>query len=123
MKVVGEEGTSIDDYILYRKSEFLDTVYLQQDSFDPVDASVSVERQQYIFRLMFEIISARLDLASKEEARQFFNGLSQLFRDWNGAEWQADDFKKLEQSIRKQLADKKIGVEDNAGDIIKSLEG
>ena len=38
MKVVGEEGTSLDDYVLYLKGEFLDSVYLQQNSFDPVDA-------------------------------------------------------------------------------------
>ena len=30
MKVVGEEGTSIDDFITYLKSEFIDAVYLQQ---------------------------------------------------------------------------------------------
>ena len=46
MKVVGEEGTSLDDYIVYQKGEFLDAVYLQQNSFDPVDSSVSPERQK-----------------------------------------------------------------------------
>ncbi|HPW47648.1 MAG TPA: V-type ATP synthase subunit A, partial [Rectinema sp.] len=35
MKVVGEEGTSLEDYVIYLKSEFLDAVYLQQNSFDP----------------------------------------------------------------------------------------
>ena len=46
MKVVGEEGTSLDDYISYQKGELVDYVYMQQDSFDPVDASVSVERHR-----------------------------------------------------------------------------
>jgi len=45
MKVVGEEGTSLEDYVVYLKSEFLDAVYLQQNSFDPVDAAVSPSRQ------------------------------------------------------------------------------
>jgi V/A-type H+/Na+-transporting ATPase subunit A len=35
MKVVGEEGTSMDDFLVYLKGEFLDAVYLQQNSFDP----------------------------------------------------------------------------------------
>ena len=30
MKVVGEEGTSAEDYIIYQKGELLDAVYLQQ---------------------------------------------------------------------------------------------
>ncbi|MCK9598699.1 MAG: V-type ATP synthase subunit A, partial [Sphaerochaeta sp.] len=32
MKVVGEEGTSIADYVTYQKSELLDACYLQQNS-------------------------------------------------------------------------------------------
>ena len=52
MKVVGEEGTSLDDYLVYLKGEFLDAVYLQQNSFDPVDASVVPERQRRTFGLV-----------------------------------------------------------------------
>jgi V/A-type H+/Na+-transporting ATPase subunit A len=40
MMVIGEEGTSLDDFIVYLKSEFLDAVFLQQDGFDEVDASL-----------------------------------------------------------------------------------
>ena len=47
MKVVGEDGTTTEDYIEYLKSDFLDSVYMQQNSFDDVDAAVSVERQKY----------------------------------------------------------------------------
>lgn len=50
MKVVGEEGTSLDDYIVYLKGEFLDAVYLQQNSFDEIDSAVTVERQNYSFQ-------------------------------------------------------------------------
>ena len=44
MKVVGEEGTSIDDFIVYLKGDLLDAVYLQQNSFDKVEDAVTVER-------------------------------------------------------------------------------
>ena len=84
MKVVGEEGTSLEDYIIYQKGEFLDAVYLQQNSFDPVDATVSVERQQDSFSLLLDILRADLSLADKKEARTFFNDLRQRFLDWNG---------------------------------------
>ncbi len=36
MEVVGEEGTSLADFILHLKAEFLDSVYLQQNAFDAV---------------------------------------------------------------------------------------
>jgi V/A-type H+-transporting ATPase subunit A len=122
MKVVGEEGTSTEDYILYQKSDFLDTIYLQQNSFDPIDAAASVERQRYVFRLIFDILAAKFDIPTKEEARGFFNSLRQNFLDWNGSEWKSGKFEELEASIRRQIADKKTGVEENAAEILKNLE-
>jgi V/A-type H+/Na+-transporting ATPase subunit A len=106
MKVVGEEGTSLDDYLLYLKSDFVDAAYLQQNSFDPVDASVSVERQRYIFDIMYDILKADLDLNSKEEARTWFNQLRQRFIDYNGSEWESQDFTRLEGEIKTMLQEK-----------------
>lgn len=114
MKVVGEEGTSTEDYMLYLKSEFLDSVYLQQNSFDPVDYSVSVERQQHIFNLLFSILGAEFSFQTKDEARQFFYQLRQKFLDYNGSETDSDSFKDLEQEIISMLVDKKSGIDSKA---------
>jgi len=114
MKVVGEEGTSTEDYILYLKSEFLDAVYLQQNSFDPVDAAVSVERQQHIFNLIFNILGAEFNIKSKDEARQYFYQLRQKFIDYNGSESDSDSFKRLEQEIITLFESKKSGIDSKA---------
>ena len=115
MKVVGEEGTSIDDFLIYLKADFLDYVYLQQNSFDPVDAAVSVERQEYLFNILLDILSGKFNLETKADARQFFNRLRQNFLDYNGSEWKSDDFKKYEKTILDMINDKKIGVLKDAG--------
>ncbi len=122
MKVVGEEGTSLDDYLINLKSEFLDSVYIQQNSFDPVDAAVSVERQNYVFDFLFEILGAKLSIESKEEARSFFNQLRQRFIDWNYSEWKSDDFEKNEEAIRSLLKDKFIELEAEAVRVKKAAE-
>jgi len=114
MKVVGEEGTSTDDYILYLKSEFLDAVYLQQNSFDPVDAAVSVERQRHIFNLLFNILGAEFNIKTKDEARQYFYQLRQKFIDYNGSESDSDSFKSLEQEIITLFESKKSGIDSKA---------
>ncbi len=113
MKVVGEEGTSLDDFILYLKSEFLDSVYLQQNSFDEVDAAADVERQTYVFRLLLKVLGSDFVLESKDEARGYFNQLRQKFIDWNYSVWQGDDFKKNEADIN-QLYAAKSGKENVA---------
>src|SRR6056297_1850824 len=114
MKVVGEEGTSLEDYVINLKSEFLDSVYLQQNSFDPVDAAVSVERQNYVFNQLFEILGSELELEDKEDARHFFNQLRQHFVDWNYSEWDSDEFKDNEQKIKKLLQKKQTGLMEDA---------
>ncbi len=110
MKVVGEEGTSLNDYVIFQKSEMLDAVYLQQNGFDPVDSSVSVERQKYIFRKLFTILGSEYALESKDAARGYFNQIRQKFLDWNGCQWGSDAFSMQEKELDNLLNEKFISL-------------
>ena len=99
MKVVGEEGTSIEDFVVYLKSEFLDSVYLQQNAFDKVDAQTSGERQEHVFRKTTKILRCEFTFKDKDEARKFFYSLRQLFIDWNYKEWDSSEFREQEKAI------------------------
>ncbi len=103
MKVVGEEGTSLEDYIDYLKGEFFDSVYLQQNAFDPVDVAASAERQLYILDKLLIIILTHYDLTDKETSRSFFNQMRQKFLDWNGSKFQSDEFKKIEAELQEMI--------------------
>ena len=83
MKVVGEEGTNLADFYDYLKSEFLDTVYLQQNAFSDVDASTPEERQKTMFNVVEKAMLANYKFTEKDEARKFFMSLQQSFIDWN----------------------------------------
>ena len=84
MKVIGEEGTSAEDYILYQKGELLDAVYLQQNSFDPIDAACEPERQAHEFNVLYDVLTRDYALSDKKEIRAFFNQVRQEFLDWHG---------------------------------------
>ena len=103
MMVVGEEGTSIEDFIVYLKSEFLDSVYLQQDAFDKVDASASPARQEYFAKKIDKILTSDFNFESKDEARDFFTQLRQKFIDLNYIEMGNEDFQKQEEVITEML--------------------
>jgi V/A-type H+/Na+-transporting ATPase subunit A len=122
MKVVGEEGTSLDDFLIFLKSEFLDTVYLQQNSFDPVDASVSPERQKLLFSRVVKVLGAWFGFKNKEEARAAFNKLRQLFLDANGAAWESEEFQQADREILHYLEKTATGLDPAANRIIESLE-
>ena len=100
MKVVGEEGVSAEDYILYQKGELLDAAYLQQDSFDPIDAACSPARQKRLFAVMDEILSHTYSTEDKSEIRAFFNQLRQLLLDWHTMEFETEQFERQEERIR-----------------------
>ena len=99
MKVVGEEGTSVEDYIEYQKGELLDAVYLQQNSFDLVDAAVPPERQKTEFDLLYKVLMAKFDIESKKEVRAFFNEMRQKFLDWNSVQISDERYAKYEKEI------------------------
>ncbi|MBR0090740.1 MAG: V-type ATP synthase subunit A [Lachnospiraceae bacterium] len=99
MKVVGEEGTSNDDYVIYQKGELLDAVFLQQNSFDPIDAACVPERQNKEFDLLYDAMMQTYDLPDKKDIRQFFNQLRQEFLDWHGTEFESEAFKAQEKKI------------------------
>jgi V/A-type H+-transporting ATPase subunit A len=106
MKVVGEEGTTLDDYIQYLKGDLFDFVYLQQNAFDPVDEATSAPRQIYLFEFICGILDAEYKLENKESALHFFQQLRQFFRGWNSAEFNSPEFKKIEEQITIFLAAK-----------------
>ena len=99
MKVVGEEGTSLADYIIYLKSDMLDAVYLQQNSFDLVDANCGRERQRYVTDKLIRLLGSEYALDDKDTARSFFNRMRQKFIDWNYTEFESEIFQKTEAEI------------------------
>ena len=104
MKVVGEEGTSIADFVLYLKAELIDTAYLQQNSFDAVDSACSAERQRHVFGVLCDVLDAPMSFATRDDARTFFHRLTQTMRDWNGTAWDSDDFRAGEAKVREAVA-------------------
>jgi len=114
MKVVGEEGTSIEDYIIYLKGELIDSVYFQQNSFDAVDAAVKPERQIYVFAKLLYVLASMFTFTDKNEARSWFNRLRQKFLDYNGSEWKSERFNNLEAEIRKALDEQSKGIDKSA---------
>lgn len=106
MKVVGEEGTSVADYIVYQKGELLDSVYLQQNSFDPVDSAVLPDRQREEFNLLYEVLTADFALDSKKDVRAFFNQMRQKFLDWNSVATTDPRYSQYKNEIRDLYASK-----------------
>ena len=108
MKVVGEEGTSLADFTTYLKAEFLDAVYLQQNAFSETDASTPIERQQTMFAVVEQALSAEYRFTEKSETRQFFLDLQQMFIDWNDKPTSSEQFTALKAALERKIADASV---------------
>ena len=105
MKVVGEEGTSNDDFVVYLKSEYLDSVYLQQDAYNDIDAACSADRQKYVVECVYKILETPMSFTDKDSARAFFLKLTQTTKDWNRVAFDSEEFKNLEKQISDSVAE------------------
>ncbi len=99
MQVTGEEGITTEDYIVYQEALLLDMVYLQQDAYDKVDASVPMQRQQVAFALAHGLTTRPYSFADKAAVRDYFTRLTGLFKNWNYAEGDSAEYKRLLQEI------------------------
>ena len=106
MAVVGEEGTSIDDFTTMLKAEFFDNVYLQQNAFDKVDAATTADRQKFVFDYILKIVDMAFEFADKDVARTTIVGVQDLFRNWNFAAMDTDEFKKIQGQIDGFMAER-----------------
>ena len=92
--LMGEKGITDESYIRYQKSELLDAVFLQQNSFHEVDGVTNPERLRLMFNMVREIIDAPVRIAGKDRIRSQFNFLRQAFLDWNYMDVNEEGFEK-----------------------------
>ena len=103
MKVIGEEGTAIEDFVIYLKSEFLDYVYLQQNTFDEVDAANGADRQRNSFALVQSVLKKEFNFTDKDAARRYFLELRQLCMDLNYLREDSAEYKEQYAAIQAKL--------------------
>jgi V/A-type H+-transporting ATPase subunit A len=109
MQVTGEEGISIEDFIAWQKATLLDMVFLQQDAFDAVDASMSVERQQKSFQLLKSLIETDYRFTDKDAARDFFTKITSAYKNLNYSPEESQEYQRYQKEIEDLAAEYSIG--------------
>ena len=56
---------------------------LQQDAFDNIDGSTSMERQQYMLNMVLDVIRSDFDFDSFEEVNPYFKRIINTFKQMN----------------------------------------
>lgn len=104
MEVVGEEGTAINDLIVYLKAELYDFSYLQQNSFDKEDAYCPLDRQIPLFKLISKVFDKAFHFNTHDEARKYFIHLQNQIKNMNFLAFNSDQYRSAFAAIE-QLID------------------
>lgn len=103
MEVVGEEGISLDDMMVYLKAELYDFAYLQQNAFDKEDSYCPLKRQIPLFELINRIFTTSFVFDSHDAARQYFLTLQNRIKNMNFLAFDSDSYEKAFKEVEKQL--------------------
>lgn len=99
MEVVGEEGTAIEDMVIYLKAELYDFSYLQQNAFDKEDAYCPIKRQVSLFELMKMIFLKDFVFHLHDEARQYFLNLQNKIKNMNFLPFHSDEYRQTHKEV------------------------
>ncbi len=109
MQVTGEEGITLEDYVIWQKATLLDMIFLQQDAFDDVDVSMPLERQLESLRLLRSLIDQDYRFKDRDQARDFFTRLTGLYKNWNYSRPESTDFTRYRKEIEDLAAQYSTG--------------
>lgn len=112
INILGDDGVPIDYHQIFWKSEVIDFVILQQDAFDKIDASTSMERQQYMMGKVLDVYKAKLKFETFEEVNPYFKNIINVFKQMNYAEFKSEQFNKLEKELQK-IINERMMVEES----------
>ncbi|MEE0863728.1 MAG: V-type ATP synthase subunit A [Alistipes sp.] len=106
INILGDDGVPVEYHERFWKSELLDSVILQQDAFDDIDANCPIERQKLMYNMVLDICRKSYDLADFEECQKFFKELIYMFRQMNYSQWQSEQFYDFKSKIEAAVNDK-----------------
>ena len=99
INILGDDGVPVEYHERFWKSELLDSVILQQDAFDSIDANCPIERQKMMYNMVLDICRKSFDLENFDECSKFFKQLIYTFRQMNYSEWKSEQFERFRAEI------------------------
>lgn len=105
--ILGDDGVPLDYHIIFWKSELIDFVILQQDAFDNVDGSTSMDRQKYMLNLVLGITRAGFNFDSFDQVNPYFKRIINMLKQMNYSEYESEHFKKYEADVEEIIGERK----------------
>ncbi len=108
INILGDDGVPIEYHVRYWKSEVIDFIILQQDAFDKIDMSTSIERQKYMLNSVIDICKSEFEFDSFEQVNPYFKEIINQYKQMNYSEFQSEKFNDFEKKLNEKLNERKV---------------
>lgn len=105
--ILGDDGVPIEYHVRFWKAEVVDFIILQQDAFDKVDQSSSLDRQRYMLNKVLSIYYTEFSFENFEEVGQYFKRIINQMKQMNYSESESDKFKENEKELETLIEERK----------------
>ena len=94
INILGDDSVPISYHESFWKSELVDFVILQQDSFDPIDSLTPMDRQEFMLSLVLKVCDTKFDFATFEDCSRKYKEIITVMKQMNYSQYKSGDFNK-----------------------------
>lgn len=110
INILGDDSVPLAYHDRFWKSEMIDFIILQQDNFDAVDKSTSIERQKYMLEKIIGITEMDFQYAHFSDVSPFFKNVINILKQMNYSPFKSDSFNTYEKELSKLLMERSSQV-------------
>lgn len=103
INILGDDAVPLSSHVDFWRSELIDFVLIQQDSFDDIDMNCPMDRQAYMLNLVLEICAIEFDLENFAAIRDFYKKLINSMRQMNYTRFNSREFEKQKLKLNEQI--------------------
>ncbi|MBI9060550.1 MAG: V-type ATP synthase subunit A [Marinilabiliaceae bacterium] len=107
INILGDDGVPIEFHERFWKGELIDFVILQQDAFDKIDCSTSMERQKFMLGSVLNVTEGTYFFGNFEEVSEFFKNVINQYKQMNYSEFKSEKFNAYVEELQAMLNERK----------------
>ena len=115
INILGDDAVPVSYHMDFWRSELIDFVIIQQDSFDDIDMNVPMERQKYMINKIIDICDMEFGFEEFQQVSDYFKQLINLAKQMNYSRFDSREFKQYEEELNRLLEE---NVSTNKSDAI-----
>ncbi len=108
INILGDDGVPVEYHNRFWKGEVIDFIICQQDAFDKVDCSASLDRQKYMLNRVLDIYHTEFSFESFDEVGTYFKRVINTMRQMNYAVYETDEYHEREKELNLIIEERKV---------------